>query len=160
MSPDAAAGDAAKRLAEAVGRAMLARDNTSRLLGISLIEIAPGRARARMTIREDMTNGLALGHGGLIFTLADTAFAYACNSANRNTVAAGGDIVFVSPARLGETLEASAQERALMGRSGIYDVEVTDAATGRLVALLRGRSHRVEGSPVPDATATPDSRAR
>jgi acyl-CoA thioesterase len=136
----------AERLAEAVGRSMLAQDNASRALGMTLEEIAPGRARMTMRVREDMINGHDLCHGGLIFTLADSAFAFACNARNHVTVAAGAEIHFISPARKGEMLVAVARERAGTGRSGIYDIEVNEQATGRLIALFRGRSHRLEGT--------------
>jgi acyl-CoA thioesterase len=134
------------RLAQDVGRAMFAGDRASQALGMVLDEVAPGRARMRMTIRDDMINGHDICHGGLIFTLADSTFAFACNARNRVTVAAGADIAFLSPARQGETLIAIAQERAGTGRSGIYDVEVSEAASGRLIALFRGRSRRIEGT--------------
>lgn len=135
-----------QRLAEAVGREMLAQDAASRGLGMVLDEVAPGRASMRMTVRADMVNGHELCHGGLIFTLADSALAYASNAHNRVTVAAAAEIQFVSPARKGETLTAVARERAATGRTGIYDVEVTEQGSGRLVALFRGRTHRVEGA--------------
>jgi acyl-CoA thioesterase len=138
--------DAARRLAAAVGREMLAQDRASRALGMVLEEIGPGFARLRMTVRDDMLNGHDICHGGLIFTLADSAFAFACNARNRVTVAAAAEIHFLSPATKGETLLAVARERAGAGRSGIYDIEVTEAASGRIVALFRGRSHRIEGS--------------
>jgi len=150
MSPD----NRATALAEKVGRAMLAQDNASRALGMALEEIAPGRARMRMTVRDDMINGHDLCHGGLIFTFADSAFAFACNARNQVTVAAGAEIHFISPASKGETLIAAARERAGAGRTGVYDVEVTEAATGRLVALFRGRAHRVAGTIV-DGNASP-----
>src|SRR5215469_10214239 len=140
--------DRAIALAEPVGRAMLAQDNASRALGMTLEEIAPGRARMRMDVRDDMINGHDICHGGLIFTFADSAFAFACNARNHVTVAAGAEIHFVTPASKGETLIAAAHERAGAGRSGFYDVEVTEAATGRLVALFRGRAHRVGGTVV------------
>ncbi|HUJ99538.1 MAG TPA: hydroxyphenylacetyl-CoA thioesterase PaaI [Stellaceae bacterium] len=134
-----------QRLAEAVGRAMLALDEASRALGMVVEEIAPGTARLSMNVRDNMINGHDLCHGGLIFTLADSALAFASNARNQVTVAAAAEIQFVSPARKGETLVAVARERASMGRSGIYDIEVTDRASGRLVALFRGRAHRIEG---------------
>jgi acyl-CoA thioesterase len=134
-----------QRLAEAVGRAMLAQDEASRALGMVVEEIAPGQAQLSMSVRGDMINGHDLCHGGLIFTLADSALAFASNARNQVTVAAAAEIQFVSPARKGATLVAVARERASMGRSGIYDVEVTDRASGRLVALFRGRAHRIEG---------------
>jgi acyl-CoA thioesterase len=146
---------AAERVAQAVGRAMYDDDNASRALGMVLEEIGPGRARMRMTVRDDMINGHDLCHGGLIFTLADSAFAFACNARNQVTVAAGAEIHFISPARRGETLVAVARERASAGRSGIYDIEVSDSASGRLVALFRGRSHRIEGSIVDPSKIAP-----
>jgi acyl-CoA thioesterase len=135
-----------QRLAEAVARRMLAEDAASRALGMVLDAVGPGQARLRMTVRADMINGHELCHGGLIFTLADSAFAFACNARNRVTVAAAAEIQFISSARRGETLVAEARERAATGRTGIYDIEVTEESTGRLVALFRGRSHRLEGT--------------
>ncbi len=143
----------AERLAQAVGRAMYAEDEASRALGMVLEEIRPGQATMRMTVRDDMINGHDICHGGLIFTLADSAFAFACNAGNHVTVAAGAEIHFISPARKGETLVAVARERATAGRSGIYDIEVTDRASGRLIALFRGRSHRTGGAIVDAAKA-------
>ncbi len=120
----------AERLAEAVGRSMLADDAASRALGMVLEEIAPGRARMRMVVRDDMLNGHDLCHGGLIFTLADSAFAFACNARNHVTVAAAAaaEMHVVSPAGKGETLLADARERARAGRNGIYDVEMTESS--------------------------------
>ena len=142
---------AADRLADAVGRAMYAQDNASRALGMVLEEIRPGQARMRMAVRDDMINGHDLCHGGLIFTLADSAFAFACNAGNQVTLAAGAEIHFMSPAKKGETLVAVAQERVSAGRSGIYDVEVSEQASGRLVALFRGRARRMDGKIVAGA---------
>ena len=139
-------GASEERVAQAVGRAMYDADHASRALGMVLDEIRPGFARMRMRVRDDMINGHDLCHGGLIFTLADSTFAFACNARNQVTVAAGAEIHFISSANKGETLIAVARERAGAGRSGIYDVEVSDSASGRLVALFRGRSHRVDGS--------------
>jgi len=133
-----------ERLAQEVGRSMLAADDASRGLGMVLEEIAPGRARMRMAVRAEMINGYGLCHGGFIFALADSAFAFACNSRNQVTIVAAAEIHFVSPAKTGETLEASARERAAGGRSTVYDVEVTEVASGRLVALFRGRAQRTE----------------
>jgi acyl-CoA thioesterase len=144
-------GGSEERLAQAVGRAMYDADNASRALGMVLDEIRPGLARMRMTVRGDMINGHDLCHGGLIFTLADSAFAFACNARNQVTVAAGAEIHFISSAKKGETLVAVARERAGAGRSGIYDIEVSDSASGRLIALFRGRSHRIEGVIVKEA---------
>jgi acyl-CoA thioesterase len=133
-----------KNLAERVAQAMLAQDAMSRGFGITIAEIRPGYARLTMTVRPDMSNSHSICHGGAIFTLADSAFAFACNSHNRTTVAAGCSIDFVSPARAGDELTAEATERALPGRLGLYDVAVTDQS-GRAIAFFRGRSYRVTG---------------
>ena len=120
---------------------MMAGDKASAALGIEVVEHGPGRARARMTIRPDMVNGHDIAHGGLIFTLADTAFACACNSWGPVTVAAGAEIAFLAPARLGDVLEAEAQVRARRGRTGIYDVTVR--CGDEVLAEFRGRSAEV-----------------
>src|SRR5579875_3922884 len=104
--------------------AMMAADRASAALGIEVVEHGQGWARARMTVRDDMTNGHAIAHGGLIFALADTAFACACNSFGPVTVAATADITFIAAARSGDVLEASATMRTRYGRNGIYDVTV------------------------------------
>ena len=135
----------AQRLAEAAAQAMWARDRASNALGIKLLDVRPGYARAQMTVREDMVNVHGTAHGGLVFTLADTAFAYACNSHDKATVAAGCSIEFLRPAYLGETLSATAQEEALIGRNGVYDVRV-DNNKGELVALFRGKSAQIRGT--------------
>ncbi len=119
---------------------MMAADEASRALGIELIEFDTGRAVARMTVRPDMVNGHDLAHGGLVFTLADTAFACACNSHGPVAVAAAAEIVFVAPARLGDELTAEAVERIRFGRSGIYDVTIRRGDD--VIAEFRGRSHR------------------
>ena len=118
--------------------AMMAADRASAALGIELVEHGPGRARTRMTVRADMVNGHDLAHGGLIFALADTAFACACNSWGPVTVAAGADITFLAPARRGDVLEAAAQLRTRQGRHGIYDVTVRRG--DEVIAEFRGRS--------------------
>jgi acyl-CoA thioesterase len=118
--------------------AMMAGDRASAALGIEVTGSGPGWARARMTIRPDMVNGHDIAHGGLIFTLADTAFACACNSWGPVTVAAGAEIAFLAPARLGDELEAHAQVRTRRGRTGIYDVTVRRG--DEVVAEFRGRS--------------------
>ncbi len=117
---------------------MLAADRASTALGIEVVEHGPGWAQARMTVRADMVNGHDLAHGGLVFALADTAFACACNGWGPVTVAAGADITFVRPARLGDVLEADARVRTRSGRSGIYDVTVRRG--DEVVAEFRGRS--------------------
>ncbi len=118
---------------------MWAQDTASAALGIELIDLGPGRARLRMPVTTSMVNGHAIAHGGLVFTLADSAFAVACNTHGVVTVASGADITFVAPARLGDVLLAEAVEQATFGRSGITDVRVTNQ-DGVLVALFRGRS--------------------
>ena len=120
---------------------MMASDAASRMLGIELLGYGAGWARAQMRVRDDMVNGHGICHGGLVFSLADTAFACACNSWGPVTVAAGGDIVFVAPARGGDLLVADCRVRARHGRNGIYDVAVT--RDGQLVAEFRGRSHEL-----------------
>jgi acyl-CoA thioesterase len=118
---------------------MLASDAASRMLGIELLDYGEGWARAQLTVRDEMLNGHGMCHGGVIFALADTAFACACNSWGPVTVAAAADIVFVAPGRGGDLLTAEARARARYGRNGIYDVTVT--CGGQLVAEFRGRSH-------------------
>src|SRR3954468_4787566 len=118
--------------------AMMAADAASRALGIDVVGHGAGWARARMTVRPDMVNGHEIAHGGLIFTLADTAFACACNSWGPVTVAAAAEIAFLAPARLGDELQALAQERSRRGRTGIYDVTVRRG--DEVVAEFRGRS--------------------
>ena len=128
-------------------RAMWAGDAASAALGMELVEVGPGRARVSMVVRPDMVNGHDLCHGGIIASLADSAFALACNSHGRVTVAAGFSIDFLAPGRLGQTLYADAREVSLRGRSGIYDVTVRadDAATGEVIAEFRGRSRSLGG---------------
>jgi acyl-CoA thioesterase len=137
-------------IARASAEAMYAEDIASRALGISLDGVGPGRATARMTITDSMLNGHRIAHGGYVFLLADTAFAFACNSYGQRTVAAGCDIVFLAPARAGDVLSAEALERAVAGRSGVYDVTVR-RADGTVVAELRGRSRTIGGSVLREA---------
>ena len=118
---------------------MDAGDHASHALGIRVLDVGPGTARLAMSVRRDMLNGHAVCHGGFVFTLADSAFAHACNSYDRVTLAAAASIEFLKAAREGDVLTAVAQERQRGRRSGIYDIEVRDAA-GELVALFRGRS--------------------
>ena len=133
----------AAQLAQAVGDAMYARDRASQMLGMRIEAISPGRARLSMRVRPDMVNGHAICHGGLIFTLADSAFAFACNSRNQNTVAAAAIIDFLAPARVDDVLIADATEQSQSGRTGVYDIVVTCGETR--IALFRGRSHRIQG---------------
>lgn len=120
-------------------RAMMQRDQASAALGIVVHTDLPGEAVVSMTVREDMTNGFAITHGGFVFALADTAFAIACNEDDRVTVAAGADITFLKSTRAGAQLTARAVRRTVSGRSGVYDVTVTDE-TQEIVAEFRGRS--------------------
>ena len=139
----------ALRLAERVADAMYSRDTASKALGIRIAEVSPGHAQLTMPVRADMLNGHAICHGGFIFTLADSAFAFACNSYNFNTVASGCGIDFIAPAREGDILTARARERALAGRTGVYDVEVANQR-GETVALFRGKSYRIRGHLIED----------
>ncbi|ALX66524.1 hydroxyphenylacetyl-CoA thioesterase PaaI [Microbacterium sp. XT11] len=118
---------------------MMRRDAASAMLGIAVELDEPGRAVVSMTVRDDMLNGFAITHGGLVFALADTAFAIACNEDDRITVAAGADITFLKSTGAGQVLTATAVRRVVSGRSGLYDVTVTDE-TGDVVAEFRGRS--------------------
>ncbi len=131
-------------LAELAGKTMYERDPASQALGMALAEIRPGYARMTMTVRADMLNGHRTCHGGYIFMLADSAFAFACNSHNFNTVGAGCTIDYLAPGRAGDVLTAEAVEQALIGKTGVYDIAVTNGE-GRTVALFRGKSHRVPG---------------
>ena len=129
---------------------MWAGDAASRGLGMELVEVAPGRATLRMTVRADMVNGHAIGHGGLTFTLADSAFAFACNSYNRSTVAAAAEIRFLAPTRLGDVLVATAMERSREGRDGVYDITVRSGET--VVAEFVGRSKEIRGTLFDEST--------
>jgi acyl-CoA thioesterase len=135
VTPD----EVARRSAEA----MWAGDAASQALGMRVVDVGPGRAVLAMTVRDDMVNGHDIGHGGLTFSLADSAFAFACNSYNRTTVAAGAEIRFRRPTRLGDELVATAVERSREGRDGTYDVTVTVDAT--VVAEFTGRSREIGG---------------
>ena len=135
-------------LAELAGRTMFERDPASQALGMVLDEIRPGYARMTMTVRADMLNGHATCHGGYIFMLADSAFAFACNSHNLSTVGAGCTIDYLAPGRAGDVLVAEAIEQALQGKTGVYDVTVR-TADGRTIALFRGKSHRISGTVAP-----------
>lgn len=132
-------------LANACSEKMHQHDRCAQSHGIEVVESTPGFAKLMMTVRDDMLNGHAICHGGMLFTLADTAFAHACNNTNQATVASRAVIEFLAPARLGETLVATASERARGGRTGVYDVEIHKAADGALVALFRGNSYQVRG---------------
>lgn len=136
MTPD--------ELARASAEAMWSADTASRGLGMEIVEVAPGRATLTMTLGEAMLNGHDIAHGGFIFTLADSAFAFACNSYGERTVAVHCSISFIKPAAKGDRLVATAREVSRAGRSGIYDVSV--AANGTVIAEFRGHSRTIGGS--------------
>jgi len=117
-------------------------DNASQALGMRVLSVTEGRATVQMAVRADMVNGHNICHGGMVFTLADSAFAFACNSRNVPTVASGCSIEFLAPARKGDILIADATEIALAGKTGIYDATVRNQA-GAIIATFRGRSHRL-----------------
>ena len=132
-----------------VANAMYARDHTAQALGINIDHVGFGSATLTMTVRKDMVNGHDICHGGMLATLCDTAFAYACNSYNLSTVASGFSIEFVAPATLGDTLVAMADEQVVRGRSGVYDIKLTNQ-NGDIIALFRGKSARIAGEVIPN----------
>jgi len=134
-------------LARACAEAMWKEDDASSSLGMTIVEIGAGRATLTMIVRPDMVNGQRIAHGGFIFTLADSAFAFACNSHNEKSVAAQGDITFIKPGKLGDTLVATAREISRGGRSGIYDVRVT--VGDDVIAEFRGHSRTIGGRWLP-----------
>ena len=135
----------ARQLAERVGESMFAADRASReFMQMELVECAPGRAIMRMAVREPMLNGHQICHGGFIFTLADSTFAFACNSHNKVAVAAGCSIEFLRPAHLGDVLTCEGVEQTLQGRHGIYDMRVTNQKN-EVVAMFRGKSAQIQG---------------
>jgi acyl-CoA thioesterase len=138
----------AQRTAEQAAAALYEGDRASQALGMKIEAVAPGEVRVAMTVRADMVNGHRLCHGGLIFALADSAFAFACNSHGDNTLAAAASIDFLAPAREGDALTASAKELWRAGRSGLYEITITNQL-GERIALFRGRSHRIEGRLIP-----------
>ena len=142
---------AAHSAAEKAARALFASDRASQGLGMVLTAVQPGVAHVTMEVRPDMTNGHGICHGGFIFALADSAFAFACNSHGAATVAAAVAIDFLLPARAGDQLTAVATERWLGKRAGLYDLSVT-RADGTVIAHARGRSHRLRAAP--DQTTT------
>ncbi len=149
---------AAQATAERVREQMLANDTVLRTLGITVDAIGPGRACASMTVRADMLNGFAICHGGLVATLADTAFAYACNAYDELTVASGFAVELLAPSHEGDVLTAEASELSKSGRTGVYDIEVRNQR-GQRIAAFRGRSYTMKGRPVvggqPVARGTP-----
>ena len=134
----------AQQLADAAAAALYPRDRASHALGIQLLGIGPGSASMQMAIRADMANVHNTCHGGLIYTLADSTFAYACNSHNRNAVAVTCVIEYMRPAYVGDLLTATGQEQGLEGRNGVYDIRVENQK-GELVALFRGKSTQIKG---------------
>ena len=134
----------AQHIAERSAQALYQRDRASQALGMRLIDVQPGRARVVMTVRSDMVNGHDVCHGGIVFALADSAFAFACNSYNESTVAAAGAIDVLAAARAGDELTAEASELWRTRRNGIYEISVTNQR-GERVALFRGRSYRIDG---------------
>ena len=139
-----------QQIAELVRDAMLAGDHATKMLGMHIVEVAPGRAVIEMVVRQDMLNGHAICHGGLIATLADSTFAFACNAYNELSVASGFSIDLVAPARLGDLLTARCHEVSKSGRTGVYDTEVLNQR-GERVAVFRGRSYTIKGKAVVSA---------
>jgi acyl-CoA thioesterase len=140
-------------LARACAETMWQEDRASQGLGMEIAAIGPGYARLAMTVQPHMVNGHGIAHGGFIFTLADSAFAFACNSHNERTVAAQGSITFIRPGKLGDRLVAEAREISRSGRSGIYDVRVS--AGDSVIAEFRGHSRSIGGTLVPTAIDDP-----
>jgi acyl-CoA thioesterase len=134
-----------------VAESMYSRDRASQWLGLKVVAVREGFARMTMEVKPHMANGHDLGHGGLTFALADSTFAFACNSYNVNAVAAACSIEFLAPTRVGDVLTATAQEQALAGRNGVYDVRVTNQRD-EVVALFRGKSTQIRGSVIPETS--------
>jgi acyl-CoA thioesterase len=151
MTPNALAAEVARRMWDG--------DRATQALGMELLEVRAGYARIRMPIRRDMTNGHGICHGGFMFLLADSTFAFACNSHNQRAVAASAEIHFIASAHEGDVLTAEGVEQHLAGRSGVYDMRVTDQ-NGRLIALFRGKSATIKGQFVePPGGLGPQERA-
>lgn len=131
--------------AERAAKAMWSDDHASQAFGMKIEAVGPGEATMSMTVRQDHLNGHGTCHGGVIFTLADSAFAFACNSHNKTTVAQHGSVSFLAPGRVGDQLIATAREVALAGRSGVYDVSVA-RADGTVIAEFRGLSRTISGT--------------
>jgi acyl-CoA thioesterase len=138
-------------VARACADAMWKDDEASRGLGMKIVEIKPGQATLTMTVEPHMVNGQRIAHGGFIFALADSAFAFACNSHNERSVAAQGNITFLRPGKLGDVLVATAREISRSGRSGIYDVRVT--VGDAVIAEFRGHSRTIGGTWLPQPEA-------
>jgi len=144
---DAALPEDPQALAELTARTMYDGDAASQALGARVVSVGPGTASMAMTVRADMLNGHKTCHGGFIFALADSTFAFACNSRNAATVASGCTIDYLAPGFEGDVLTAQATEYSLAGRTGVYDVQVTDQ-DGKRIAIFRGRSYRIKGQVV------------
>ncbi|NIF28957.1 hydroxyphenylacetyl-CoA thioesterase PaaI [Pantoea sp. Tr-811] len=144
LAPDA--------LAQACADALFSRDQASRALGIRLLDAGPGRASLCMPVRADMLQGHGTCHGGFLFALADSAFAFACNSYDKATVAQGCSIDYVAPAQCGDLLTARAVELSRKGRTGLYDVRIENQH-GELIALFHGKSYQVRGTVLAQETA-------
>jgi len=138
--------DTAQTTADLVREGMFRNDRASKMLGMQIVEVRPGSATLTMTIRDDMLNGHDICHGGLITTLADSAFAFACNSYNELTVASGFSVDLLAPGRLNDVLTARCSEVSKAGRTGVYDTEVTNQR-GERIAMFRGRSYTIKGKP-------------
>lgn len=134
-----------QQLAEACAESMFSRDQASQQLGMKIESVAPGKAVITMTVDERMIQGHGNCHGGYLFTLADSAFAFSCNSYDKATVASGCSIEYIRPALVGDQLTATAEERSRGGRTGVYDITITNQ-DGKTVALFRGKSFEVNGS--------------
>ena len=141
------------QLAQTCSRNLHAGDNAAQWLGIKIVASIPGQATLTMQVTQNMANGHGICHGGMIFTLCDTAFAHACNNTNRNTVASGCNIDFLAPAKIGDVLTAQARERSRSGRTGVYDIEVNNQ-DGVLLAVFRGKSYQIKGELVDTDIAT------
>ena len=142
----------AETLARKVGESMFAVDTASKdFMHMELVDCRPGRATMRMAVREEHLNGHKICHGGLIFTLADSTFAFACNSHNKVTVAAGCSIEFLKSGQLGDVLTSEAVEQTLNGRHGIYDIRVSNQH-GEVIALFRGKSAQIKGHIIEEAS--------
>ena len=147
----------AQQIAQATCDAMWRNDRASRALGMQVLAVGPGSATLSMTVREDMLNGHDICHGGLVATLADSTFAFACNAYNEATVAAGFDVSLLAASRLGDVLTATARELNRAGRTGVYDISVSNQR-GEAVAVFRGRSYSMKGKAVVEGL--PVGRAR
>ena len=135
-----------QQVADRVREGMFRNDRASKWLGMQILEVAPGRAVLAMTVRDEMLNGHDICHGGLITTLADSAFAFACNAYNELTVASGFTVDLLAPGRLGDVLTATCTEVSKAGRTGVYDCEVRNQR-GERIAIFRGRSYTARGKP-------------